>query len=136
MHDLEASSLVLGLGFLVDRPRAILEGGELLDESEPSKVLTDTADRLEWIYLTGASELAFRRTAYLDLSLSGLKDDIQKVAHGDARMASEMVERAVKTLKASASCQEVSEGDVEHTKKLLEYVSRGALAFVQRLQEH
>jgi hypothetical protein len=136
MHDFEEASLVLGLGFLADRTWDILDGGDLLNETDPSRVLDTTADRLEWLYLTEASELAFKRSDYLSLRISGLKDEIQKAAHEEARMASEMVEGVCATLRAVSRNEEVTERQVKNAKQFLEFISKGTLAHVQRLRVH
>ena len=64
-----------------------------------------------------------------------LLEEIQAVAYREGRMASEMAPRAAATLDALAEGKEVSDADLEHAKKLLEFVSIGTLNYVQRLQQ-
>ena len=136
MHNLEEASLVLGLGFLADRSRDILDGDAIHHESEPSKVLDETAERLEWLYLAEASQLAFMRPDYLALSLGGLKDEIQKAAHEKARMASEMVEGVCTTLRAVSEGRRVTSAQKNRAKQFLEFVSLGTLSYVDKLQRY
>lgn len=65
----------------------------------------------------------------------GLLESIQEVAHKDGRMANQMAERAVRTLRDLADGKEVGPEDLEHAMKLLEFVSKGSLDYVQRIQE-
>jgi hypothetical protein len=63
-----------------------------------------------------------------------LHDIIQEYAGREGRMASEMAEEVVATLRTLADGGEVSEARMKEAKKLLEFVSMGTLEYVQRLQ--
>jgi hypothetical protein len=65
----------------------------------------------------------------------GLLEAIQEVAHKEGRMANQMAERAIATLRELAEGHEVSEEDLAHTIQLLEFVSEGTLIYVQQIQE-
>ena len=65
----------------------------------------------------------------------GLLEAIQQVAHKEGRMANQMVERATATLRDLSEGKEVSPEDLEHAKKLLEFVSEGTLNYVAQIQE-
>ena len=63
-----------------------------------------------------------------------LLETIQRIAHQDGRMANQMAESAVETLQALAAGEEVGERELKNATQLLEFVSRGTLAYVQELQ--
>lgn len=65
----------------------------------------------------------------------GLLEAIQDVAHKEGRMANQMAERAIATLLDLSEGRKVSEEDLAHATKLLEFVSEGTLIYVQQIQE-
>lgn len=136
VSELKEESLVRELGFLADRSGDILEGGELLHENDPSKVLRDTADRLELLYLTEASELALKHPDYLALSGGGLKDRIQKAAGMEGWMINEaVVDGVCATLRIIAKGEKATRKQRANALLLLEYVSWGTLKHTNWLQQ-
>lgn len=69
------------------------------------------------------------------MGIPGLLEAIQEVAHKEGRMANQMAERASATLRDLSEGREVSEEDLAHAVKLLEFVSAGSLNYVQQIQE-